>query len=88
VIKVALKLLIVMAILVAVAGLCGGWKWTAKPTSTKSAAEYTLAPADANGSASSTPADTTITPAPADPNGSASSTPADTTFTPDGWTWD
>jgi hypothetical protein len=79
--KLALKLLIVTAVLVAVAGLCGGWKWSSKSASVTRAAAYTLAAADPNGPASSTSTDTSFTLAPTDPNGSASITPADTTLT-------
>ena len=80
-----LKLLILTAILVAVAGLCAGWKWDAN-SGKKRATDYTLV-ADPN-SLSDTSADTSITLTPADPNGSASSTSPDTSFTTDGWTWD
>ena len=45
--KLASKLLILMAILVTVAGLCGGWKWGAASNHTTAAGVY--APADANG---------------------------------------
>ena len=45
--KLASKLLILMAILVTVAGLCGGWKWGAASNHTAAAGVY--APADANG---------------------------------------
>ena len=45
--KLTLKLLIVIAILVTVAGLCGGWKWGATPNRTAAVAGY--APANANG---------------------------------------
>jgi hypothetical protein len=47
VMKLTLKLLILTAILVAVAGLCGGWKWGAASNHTAAAGVY--APADANG---------------------------------------
>ena len=45
--KLALKLLILTAIVVIVAGLCGGWKWGATPSRTTAAAVHALA--DANG---------------------------------------
>jgi hypothetical protein len=45
--KLAPKLLILMAILVSVAGLCGGWKWGATPNRTTAADVH--APAGANG---------------------------------------
>ena len=45
--SLALKLLILMAILTTVAGLCGGWKWGAAPNRTTAAGVY--APADSNG---------------------------------------
>jgi hypothetical protein len=45
--KLALKLLILMAIVVIVAGLCGGWKWGATPSRTSAAVVH--APTDANG---------------------------------------
>ena len=91
--KLTMKLVILAAILAAVAGLCGGWKWDAMPGKRK-AADYALvavdpnSSADPNASASSPPTDAPSTLAPADPNGSVSSIPADTSFTPDGWTWD
>ena len=44
--SLALKLLILMAILATVAGLCGGWKWGAAPNRT---AAGVYAPADSNG---------------------------------------
>ena len=75
--KLTLKLLILMAILVAVAGLCGGWKWDAKP-STRKAAEYAVAPADPTGPALSASTDTSLTLAPADQNESDSTATSDT----------
>ena len=60
--KLTLKLLILIAILVAVAGLCGGWKWDAMPGKRK-ATDYALVAVDPN--------------SPADPNASASSPPTD-----------
>jgi hypothetical protein len=45
--KLALKLLALTAIVVTVAGLCGGWKWGATPSRTPAAAVH--APVDANG---------------------------------------
>ena len=45
--KLALKLLILMAIVVIVAGLCGGWKWGATPSRTSAAVVHALT--DANG---------------------------------------
>ena len=85
--KLTLKLLILIAILVAVAGLVGGWKWDARP-STRKATEYMVVAADPNSPVSVTSPDTSITLTPADPNDSASSTSPDTSITPDGWTWD
>ena len=91
--KLTVKLLVLIAILVAVAGLCGGWKWDALSGKRK-AADYALvavdpnSSADPNGSASSPRTDAPSTLAPADPAGSVTSTPADTSFIPDGWTWD
>jgi hypothetical protein len=41
--KLAPKLLILMAILLTVAGLCGGWKWGATPNRTAAADVHTLA---------------------------------------------
>ena len=75
--KLTLKLLILMAIVAAVAGLCGGWKWDAKP-STRKAAEYAVAPADPNGPALSASTDTSLTLAPADQNESDSTATSDT----------
>ena len=45
--SLALKLVVLMAILVAVAGLCGGWKWGATPNHSTEAGVYV--PAGANG---------------------------------------
>ena len=44
--SLALKLVILMAILVAVAGLAGGWKWGATPNHTTAAGVYALAGAN------------------------------------------
>ena len=44
--SLALRLLILMAILVTVAGLCGGWKWGATPNHTTAAGVYALAVAN------------------------------------------
>ena len=84
--KLTLKLLVLIAILMAVAGLLGGWKWDATSGKRK-ATDYTLV-ADPNGPVSSTPTDTSLTVAPANPSGSVSSTSRNTSFTLDGWTWD
>ena len=74
--KLTLRFLILTAILVAVAGLCGGWKWDAIPGKRK-AADYALIAADPNGSVSLTSADVAVAPGPVDPNGSASTTSTD-----------
>ncbi len=77
--RLTLKLLILIAVLVAMAGLAGGWKWDAN-SGKKRAADYTLV-ADPNSPVSVTSTDTSIAPRPADPNGSASSTSPDTSRT-------
>ena len=84
--RLTVKLLVLIAVLVAIAGLAGGWKWDAT-SGKKRATDYTLV-ADPNSPVSVTSTDTSITLTPTDPNGSASSTSPDTSFTPDGWTWD
>ena len=76
--KMTLKILILTAILVAVAGLCAGWKWDANSGKNR-ATNYTLV-ADPN-SLSDTSTDTSITLTPADPNGSASSPSTDAPIT-------
>jgi hypothetical protein len=78
--KLTLKLLILTAILVAVAGLCGGWKWDAK-SGTKKAAHHALVAANPDGAASSAPTAASITLEPVDPNGSASSPSTDAPIT-------
>ena len=45
--KLAPKLLILMAIVVTLAGLCGGWKWGATPNRATAAAVH--APDNTNG---------------------------------------
>jgi hypothetical protein len=74
-----LKLLILTAILVAVAGLYGGWKWDAK--SGKKTEHHALVAGDLNGSSSSAPTAASITLTPLDPNGSASSPSTDAPIT-------
>jgi hypothetical protein len=58
----ALKLLILMAVIVTVAALCGGWKWAAKPKATKALAAYAIAPAGAADPLSSSIPDTSLNP--------------------------
>ena len=79
--KMTLKLLILTAILVAIAGLVGGWKWDAKPAGKRKAADYALVAANPNGLASSALSEASITLAQPDPNGSASSPSTDAPIT-------
>ena len=101
--KLTLKLLIVIAIVVALAGLCGGWKWDGKPSKRK-AADYALL-ADPNSSILNTSIGAPPPIATADPTVTPPSTSTDPSITPaptdpdisnasadipttDGWTWD
>ena len=56
----ALKLLILIAVIVTLAGPAG-WKWSAKPKTTKALA-YMIAPADRSAPVSSTSPDTSLSP--------------------------
>jgi hypothetical protein len=61
-VKLALKLLILAILVASVAAFCGGWKWTAKPKTTKALAyAYAITPLDTSAPISSTSPDTSVT---------------------------